>query len=87
MLFRSLYAFEQMSSYDLIRNFMGTFFREKGNASLRGGAFKKASWITTLRIYANKLRGVAEVLFFPIDKILHMCGLRYISQLVIAEKK
>ena len=85
--FQSVRLLEQMSSYDLIRNYVGTFFREKKNTSLRGGAFKTNSWIRLLRIAMNKLKRVGGILFFPLDKILHILGLRYICQLVIAEKR
>ena len=82
-----VHLYEQMSSYDLIRNYVGTFFREKNTASLRGGAFKINSSIRLMRIAMNKLKRVGGVLFFPLDMLLHALGLRYISQLVIAEKK
>ena len=85
--FQPVRLLEQMSSYDLIRNYVGTFFREKKNTSLRGGAFKTNSWIRLLRIAMNKLKRVGGILFFPLDKILHILGLRYICQLVIAEKR
>lgn len=77
---------EQMSSYDLIRNYVGTFFREKNKNSLRGGAFKNKSSIRVLRISMNKLKRVGWILFFPLDLVLHFFGLRYICQLVIAKK-
>jgi len=84
--FQPVQFFEQMSSYDLIRNYVGTFFREKNTTSLRGGAFKNKSSIRVLRIAMNKLKRVGWVLFFPLDLILHAFGLRYICQLVIAKK-
>ena len=84
--FQPIRLLEQMSSYDLIRNYVGTFFREKKNTSLRGGAFKTNSWIRLLRITMNKLKRVGGILFFPLDQILHILGFRYICQLVIAEK-
>lgn len=85
--FQPVCLIEQMSSYDLIRNYVGTFFREKNKTSLRGGAFKNKSSIRVLRIAMNKLKRVGGVFFFPLDKLLYALGLRYICQLVIAEKK
>jgi 2-polyprenyl-3-methyl-5-hydroxy-6-metoxy-1,4-benzoquinol methylase len=85
--FQPILMLEQMGSYDLIRNYVGTFFREKNKTSLRGGAFKNKSSIRVLRIAMNKLKRVGGVLFFPLDKLLYALGLRYICQLVIAEKK
>lgn len=85
--FRPVLLLEQMSTYDLIRNYVGTFFREKNKTSLRGGAFKNKSSIRVLRIAMNKLKRVGGLIFFPLDAVLHTFGLRYICQLVIAEKK
>ena len=84
--FQPVQLHEQMSSYDLIRNYVGTFFRAKNKTSLRGGAFKNKSSIRVLRIIMNKLKRVGWILFFPLDLILHAFGLRYIGQLVIAKK-
>ena len=85
--FKPLKQLEQMSSYDLIRNYVGTFFRKKNKTSLRGGSFKNQSSIRLLRIIMNKLKGVGGIILAPIDGILYAFGFRYISQLIIAEKK
>lgn len=85
--FQPVLLLEQMSSYDLIRNYAGTFFREKNKTSLRGGAFKNKPSIRVLRIAMNKLKRVGGIFFSPFDTVLHAFGLRYICQLVIAEKK
>lgn len=85
--FRPVLLLEQMSTYDLIRNYVGTFFREKNKTSLRGGAFKNKSSIRVLRIAMNKLKRVGGSFFFPLDAVLRAFGFRYICQLVIAEKK
>ena len=84
--FEPVQLHEQMSSYDLIRNYIGTFFREKNKNSLRGGAFKNKSSIRVLRIFMNKLKRVGWILFFPLDLVLRFFGIRYICQLVIAKK-
>jgi len=85
--FQPIHSYEQMSLYDLIRNYVGTFFREKQISSLRGGAFKNKSSIRALRIYMNKMKTVGSFVCLPFDKVLHAFGLRYICQLVIAEKQ
>ena len=83
----ALYAAEQMSSYELVRHYVGTFFRAKDSTSLRGGEFKHKKLTTMLRRGMNKMRKVLVVLLAPIDKLLHLFGVRYISQIVVAEKR
>jgi 2-polyprenyl-3-methyl-5-hydroxy-6-metoxy-1,4-benzoquinol methylase len=85
--FKPVKQLEQMSSYDLIRNYVGTFFRKKNKTSLRGGSFKNQSSIRLLRIAMNKLKHVGGILFSPVDGVLYALGFRYICQLIIAEKK
>lgn len=82
----TLYIEEQMSSYELVRHYLGTFFRSKDNASLRGGEFKHKKLTTMLRRVLNKMRKVFGVMLSPIDKLLYLIGVRYISQIVVAEK-
>jgi len=83
---KTVYSSEQMSCYELIRHYVGSFFRAKDNPSLRGGEFKNKNLTTILRRIMNKLRKLLNILFLPIDKMLYILGLRYISLLVIAEK-
>lgn len=83
----TLYSAEQMSTYELLRHYVGTFFRAKDSSSLRGGEFKHKKLTTILRRGMNKMRKVLGVLLTPIDKLLHLFGLRYISQIVVAEKR
>lgn len=83
----TLYSAEQMSTYELVRHYVGTFFRAKDSTSLRGGEFKHKKLTTMLRRGMNKLRKVLGVLLTPIDKLLHLLGFRYISQIVVAEKR
>jgi 2-polyprenyl-3-methyl-5-hydroxy-6-metoxy-1,4-benzoquinol methylase len=85
--FKPVQQYEQMSSYDLIRNYVGTFFRERDKSSLRGGAFKNKSSVRVLRIAMNKSKRVGGIILSPFDAILYAFGLRYICQLIIAEKK
>lgn len=83
----TLYRAEQMSIYELTRHYMGTFFRAKNSTSLRGGEFKNKRMTTILRRAMNKMRRTFGVLLLPIDGILYFLGVRYISQIVVAEKK
>jgi len=82
-----LFSAEQMSSYELVRHYVGTFFRAKDSESMRGGEFKNKKLTTLLRRGMNKMRKVLVVILTPIDMLLHLLGLRYISQLVVAEKR
>lgn len=84
---KTLYSAEQMSTYELVRHYVGTFFRAKGSASLRGGEFKHKKLTTILRRGMNKMRKILCVLLTPIDKLLYLLGVRYISQIVVAEKR
>jgi SAM-dependent methyltransferase len=83
----TIYSAEQMSSYELTRHFVGTFFREKGGASLRGGEFKHKKFTTILRRRMNKMRKAIGLLLTPVDMILYFFGVRYISQIIVAEKQ
>lgn len=78
---------EQMSSYELVRHFIGSLFRAKDSISLRGGEFKHKKFTTILRRGMNKMRKTFGVLLMPFDKLLHLFGVRYISQIVVAEKR
>jgi SAM-dependent methyltransferase len=80
----TLYTAEQMSFFDLSRHYMGTFFRSKKNPSFRGGEFKNKKLTTVLRRAMNKSRGVAGILLVPIDKLLYLIGLRYVSLIIVA---
>jgi 2-polyprenyl-3-methyl-5-hydroxy-6-metoxy-1,4-benzoquinol methylase len=83
----TLYSAEQMSIYELLRHYVGTFFRAKDGASLRGGEFRHKKLTTMLRRGMNKMRKVLGVPLTPIDMLLHVFGFRYISQIVMAEKR
>lgn len=77
---------EQASSFDLIRMYVGTFFRNTGKPSMRGGEFRRAGLVNALRRVLNKSRQLAYAIFWPIDTLLHGVGFRFISQLTIAKK-
>lgn len=84
---RSLYAAEQMSTYDLVRHYTGTFFRAKERSSLRGGEFKYKSVTTGLRRMLNRFRRGGNVILTPLDRLLHRLGFRYISQIIVAGRR
>jgi SAM-dependent methyltransferase len=81
---KTLYTAEQVSIFEFFRHYVGTFFRYKENASLRGGEFKNKKLTTLLRRAMNRFRRFAGILFGPIDKILYLMGMRYISQIIVA---
>lgn len=84
--FKPLLSMEQTSSFDLLRNYVGTFFRHKDSKSMRGGEFKNKKLTVVLRQAANKIKGVGYILLWPIDIIFHAIGIRYISQMIVARK-
>lgn len=84
---KSLHTAEQMSTYELIRHYVGTFFRAKNRSSLRGGEFKYGMIATGLRRIMNRLRTVATWALTPLDKALHRRGFRYISQIIVAGRQ
>lgn len=77
---------EQMSLFDLFRNYAGVFFRDKNKFTLKGGQFKELKKINYLKTKLNKSRLFFYFLFSPFDKLLHYLGFRYISQVIIAKK-
>lgn len=83
----TLYVAEQMSIFELVRHFVGTFFREKSSFSLRGGKFKHVKITIALRRAMNNMRRGLGDLLLPVDKLLHLFGERYISQIIVAEKR
>ena len=83
---RPVHAAEQMSTYELIRHYSGTFFRAKDVASLRGGAFRHRRLVNVLRRAMNRARKFMGLVFLPIDRLLYMLGVRYISLIVVAER-
>ena len=82
-----LYAAEQMSTYELLRNYAGTFFRTGGGTSLRGGEFRHKRVTALLRRSMNRMRKFLGALLILLDKLLYLFGVRYISQIVVAEKR
>ena len=83
---KTIYSAEQMSTYELIRHYVGTFFRAKDSVSMRGGEFRNKRITTILRRGMNKMRKILGILLIPLDLLLYVFGFRYISQIVVAEK-
>ena len=78
--------YEQMSVYDLARNYIGALVRDNKESSLRGGEFKKPKLANALRRGANKFSPVGNVVLQPINTLLYSMGVRYICQVVIAKR-
>lgn len=76
---------EQTSSFDLMRNFIGSHMRSKEKqGSMRGGEFKAPQLTNLLRRTANKSKRVVASGLWPLDSALHAVGVRYISQVIVA---
>lgn len=82
-----LYQAEQTSSFDLIRNLIGSLLRKKSAKSMRGGQFRHKDAANNLRVIANRSKWLIYKIVVPIDFILHKMGLRYISQIIVAQKR
>lgn len=82
-----LYQAEQTSSFDLIRNLAGSLLRKKSVKSMRGGEFRNKIITNHLRTMANRSKWVIYRIAIPIDLFLHFVGVRYISQIIVAQKK
>lgn len=77
---------EQMSLVDLARHFTGAMFRSRNDKSLRGGELPRSTFANSMRRFLNRFRPVLNMAAGPLDRILYWSGLRYIGQLVVAEK-
>ncbi|MEZ5734211.1 MAG: class I SAM-dependent methyltransferase [Novosphingobium sp.] len=82
-----LVSVEQSNLFDLVRNFTGLLFREKEADSMRGGAFRNRGIVDPLRRIANRSKWTTYRMLYPVDRILHLAGFRYIGQLLIAGKQ
>ena len=78
---------EQASSFDLLRNYFGSLQRGKNTESLRGGAFRNGRIVFQLRMLANRSKWLMYCLAYPIDRLLYSLGIRYISQIIVAQKR
>jgi 2-polyprenyl-3-methyl-5-hydroxy-6-metoxy-1,4-benzoquinol methylase len=77
---------EQMSVFEFVRHNIGSLFRSKRTASLRGGEIKNKFITNYLRRAMNKIRIIINIILKPVDKYFYKHGKRYISQIVIARK-
>lgn len=79
-------SFEQMNSFDLIRNYAGSnLFRSKSEDSLKGGELKNKAFSNLLRYAANKLRLFFYFILSPVDLILYKANIRYMCQIIISK--
>lgn len=74
---------EQTSIFDFVRNFVGSGLRDRSNRSMRGGAFRARPVVDAIRLLANRVNPILKSLLWPVDRLLHAAGFRYISQLAI----
>jgi 2-polyprenyl-3-methyl-5-hydroxy-6-metoxy-1,4-benzoquinol methylase len=84
--FTPLISLEQTSTFDFIRNYVGSFFRHKDKKSMRGGEFRRKSLSIFLRRIANKSKRLWYFMLWPVDTLLHVIGIRYIGQMIISKK-
>jgi SAM-dependent methyltransferase len=84
--FKVLKIYEQMSIFDLFRNYFGVMFRNKNTNSLKGGDFKNLKTSNRLKTFLNSSKNIFHIIFYPFDIILYLLGFRYISQVIIAKK-
>lgn len=84
--FEEILHLEQSSIFDLMRNYIGSLFRQPQRASLRGGEFRYLKSVNKLRVIANRSKWFIYRIFIPIDWFAHKMGVRYIGQLIIARK-
>lgn len=84
--FTPLFIAEQVSSFELLRNYVGSLFREKSIESLRGGQFKNKQSVNLMRFLANKLSAFGNILLYPVDIFMRAIGAKYICQIIIARK-
>ena len=78
---------EQMSVFDLCRNYLGSKFRISKLNSMRGGEFKNKVIVNKMRLLANKLKWFIYFLTKPIDVLLSAFGFTYISQVIVVQKR
>jgi len=84
--FKTVRHYEQMSCYNLVRHFVGSLYRNRGDNSLRGGRLRPGRMVNVVRTALNRLMKPGHLLLYPLDRLLHACGLRYIAQIIICEK-
>lgn len=75
----------EMSSFQLLRNFIGDSLRRDAPLLNKSSEPKMTSEnIHTLKLAANKMAGVMSLVLLPVDQIAHAIGLSYFSQFVVA---
>lgn len=84
--FKIIDQIEQMNVFNLVRNYIGSLYRDKSDNSLRGGRLRSGCAVNILRKALNRMRRAWCILLSPLDRLLFIFGLRYIGQIVICEK-
>lgn len=77
---------EQMSLFDLLRNYIGSLLRSKSSQSMRGGEFRSPGTANVLRTIANRSKWIIYRISTPLDILLHSIGVRYIGQIIVVQK-
>lgn len=75
---------EQMSLYDFLRNYAGSWFRDEAQSSMRGGSFRYPGLANAARRGVNRCKRLGNLLLTPLNAIAYRFGFRYISQVMIA---
>lgn len=75
---------EQMSLYDFLRNYVGSWFRNEAQSSMRGGSFRHPGLANFARRGLNRCKYLGNLLLTPFNAIAYKFGFRYISQVMIA---
>ena len=75
----------EMSSFQLLRNFLGDSLRRDAPLLNEGAEPKLTSErIRRLKLFANSISNGASILLRPVDFVAHALGLSYLSQFVVA---
>jgi 2-polyprenyl-3-methyl-5-hydroxy-6-metoxy-1,4-benzoquinol methylase len=79
--------YEQFSVYDLVRNYAGARYRKESTNSLKGGEFRNKKAANTLKKLLNRSRYISTQILKPFDLLMYWFGYRYVSQVVIVQKR
>lgn len=84
--FKIVNQIEQMNVFSLVRNYIGSFCRDKDDKSLRGGRLRSGRAVNVARTALNRMRRACYLSLYPLDRLMHRMGFRYVGQVVICEK-
>lgn len=84
--YKKIELFEQMNVFNLVRNYIGSLYRDKDDKTLRGGRLRSGRAVNVARTALNRMSRACCLILYPLDRVLYLLGLRYIGQVVICEK-